>query len=296
MAGNACAPQRAPTHRLPFRAGKQVQVTQAYHGYLTHKDDRAFAVDFRCEPGTPVVATRPGRVWRVREDSDQGCSRPECLGASNYVVIDHGDGTYSEYHHLQQFGAVVAEGDAVCSGQVIGLCGNTGYTSGPHLHYAVTDAAERNIPTRVPTSRERPYGVLLPNKTYTSRNERETLCKSPGYSPLGRDAFAHRGIVLRRDVPRVLKDEERTMDLVGRYYGDHEKVAVHRKRTETGEWIDECAPTDDKGRFHITVEWPEDRFESGVYWFMVTGADDNCDSPSGWAWSYKIRIDGESEQ
>jgi hypothetical protein len=292
VAGNGCAPQKAPVHRLPFRDGKEVTVTQAYHGYLTHKQDRAFAVDFRCEPGTPVVATRPGRVWQVKEDSGRGCSRPECLGDSNFVVIDHGDGTYSEYHHLQRFGAVVDEGDSVCAGEVIGLCGNTGYTSGPHLHFAVTDAAERNVPSRMPTSKGRPFGVYVPNKTYVSRNERQTLCGGTSYSSLGRDAFAHRGIVLRKSVPRMLPDRDRVMELIGRYYGDQPKVSVHRKLTETGEWIDECAPTDEKGRFHITVEWPSERFESGMYWFMVTGADAECNSPSGWAWSYKVRLGG----
>lgn len=290
VAGNGCAPQRAPVHRLPFRAGKKVNVTQGYYGYLTHKEERAFAVDFRCEPGTPVVATRDGVVWQVKEDSGRGCNRPECIGDSNYVVIDHGDGTYSEYHHLQQFGATVEEGESVCQGQVIGLCGTTGYTSGPHLHFAVTDAAERNIPTRLPTSRSRPYGVFVPNKTYTSQNNRETLCGETNYSPLGRDAFAHRGIVLRRPIPRVVGGDGRQFQVVGRYHGDQKRVAIHRKPVDGGEWVDECVPIDEKGRFHVTVEWPESRFADGMYWFMVTGADEKCHSPSGWAWSYRMRL------
>jgi murein DD-endopeptidase MepM/ murein hydrolase activator NlpD len=53
----------------------------------------------------------------------------------NYVIIDHGNGEYSFLAHLKKGSMVVAVGDSLKSGQFIGLCGNSGNSSEPHLHY-----------------------------------------------------------------------------------------------------------------------------------------------------------------
>lgn len=285
----ACKAQRAPLHRIPFRAGVETEVLQAYHGYRTHKKDLAFSVDYSCSPGTPVVASRSGKVWAIRENSDEGCNDPSCIDEGNYVVVDHGDGTFSEYHHLQLFGALVEPGDQVCRGEIVGLCGNTGYTSGPHLHFAVTDVSRRTVPSRTsPRPRER-YPYPVPETTYTSRNDRDAPCPSTEYSRLPRDAFAHEGIILQKQLPMVVRRGRTESRIVGHYRGDNPKVALHRKHTESGEWIDECVPVDDDGRFAARVRWPKDRFDAGFHWLMLTGADEDCHSP-GWAWSYKLRV------
>ena len=53
----------------------------------------------------------------------------------NYVIIDHGYGLFTAYYHMQKL--FVEKGDRVKQGQVIGLCGHTGNTTGPHLHFEV---------------------------------------------------------------------------------------------------------------------------------------------------------------
>ncbi len=53
----------------------------------------------------------------------------------NYIIIDHGAGIFTAYYHLKTL--YVAEGDTVSQGQVIGLAGATGNTTGPHLHFEV---------------------------------------------------------------------------------------------------------------------------------------------------------------
>lgn len=283
-----CKTQRAPLHRLPFRAGFETKVMQAYHGFRTHKKDLAFSVDFRCDPGTPITASRDGIVWATREDSNRGCDDPSCVDDGNYVVIDHGDGTYSEYHHLQRFGALVKPGEQVCSGEVVGLCGNTGYTTGPHLHFGITDISHRTVPARLPREGGNDYPFPIPEKEYVSSNEPDAPCRETDYSSLPTDAFAHQGVTLDRRIPLVVDRGETETRLTGTYYGDHAQIAVHRKPVDGGEWIDECTETDEKGRFDATLQWPKDRLDKGLHWLIVTGADTECRSP-GWAWSYKVR-------
>ncbi len=76
--------------------------------------------------GDPVIATADGQVVTV--DIDIG-------GFGNYVIIKHKHGFYTRYAHLQSF--AVTTGQRVQQGQVIGRIGNTGLSTGPHLHYEV---------------------------------------------------------------------------------------------------------------------------------------------------------------
>jgi murein DD-endopeptidase MepM/ murein hydrolase activator NlpD len=76
--------------------------------------------------GDPVVATNYGVVVLARQMALRG----------NYVVIDHGGGVLSGYGHLSQF--AVAEGQHVEPGQVIGRVGNTGLSTGAHLHWEIS--------------------------------------------------------------------------------------------------------------------------------------------------------------
>ncbi|MBI1885564.1 MAG: M23 family metallopeptidase [Chloroflexi bacterium] len=81
--------------------------------------------DIAAEPGSPVVATAGGRVVLAAKLYLRGKS----------VVIDHGAGVFSGYHHLSKL--QVTEGDEVGQGQQIGLVGSSGLASGPHLHWEV---------------------------------------------------------------------------------------------------------------------------------------------------------------
>ena len=89
---------------------------------------------------------------RVEESHTIGCWRDGCGRYANYIVILHNDGTTGEYYHLKHDGALVDVGDSVARGQRIGLSGNTGHTTMPHLHFAVYRATEwgntQSIPVR----------------------------------------------------------------------------------------------------------------------------------------------------
>jgi murein DD-endopeptidase MepM/ murein hydrolase activator NlpD len=82
-------------------------------------------MDIVARPGTPVGASASGMVVKSGFESLLG----------NVVVVDHGSGYRSTYAHLAE--RIVAEGAFVTKGEPVGTVGNTGRTTGPHLHYEV---------------------------------------------------------------------------------------------------------------------------------------------------------------
>ena len=136
--GNPNARPRDVDYLLPLRQRTQ-RVDQGYGGRFSHTDPQnLYAVDFAAEVGTPVLAARDGLVMQVESDFDKaGLSLEKYGGRANFVRILHDDGTMGLYAHLQENGVLVRPGQRVRAGQQIGLSGNTGFTTGPHLHFAV---------------------------------------------------------------------------------------------------------------------------------------------------------------
>lgn len=83
--------------------------------------------------GTPVVAAWPGYVANVHYPYPGALTAPD----ANYVQLTHGNGIGTGYWHLQTI--TVAEGQFVAQGAIIGTCGSTGNSQGPHLHFEVYD-------------------------------------------------------------------------------------------------------------------------------------------------------------
>ena len=139
-------------YALPYGSGKSYRVLQGYNSRFSHTGLEAYAVDFDMPEGTPVHAARAGVVARVEESHSIGCWRDGCGRYANYIVVLHNDGTTGEYYHLQYMGALVEVGDSVSRGQKIGLSGNTGHSTMPHLHFAVYRATDwgntQSIPVR----------------------------------------------------------------------------------------------------------------------------------------------------
>jgi murein DD-endopeptidase MepM/ murein hydrolase activator NlpD len=121
-------------YSLPFQDHKKVFLIQGYESKIfSHKGERA--LDFKVKQGTKICAAREGVVIALREDSDKGGLKQENLSDGNYISIKHSDGSVAHYWHLQKDGVMVSVGDTVKTGQWIGLSGNTGYSSFPHLHF-----------------------------------------------------------------------------------------------------------------------------------------------------------------
>ncbi len=124
-------------YALPYASEAAYRVLQGYGSRFSHTGREEFSVDFAMREGTPVHAARSGVVARVEESHAIGCWEDECSKYANFIVILHPDGTTGEYYHLQKNGALVNVGDSVARGDQIGLSGNTGHTTMPHLHFGV---------------------------------------------------------------------------------------------------------------------------------------------------------------
>jgi murein DD-endopeptidase MepM/ murein hydrolase activator NlpD len=139
-------------YMLPYADGRSYRVLQGYGSRFSHRGLEQFAVDFKMNEGTPVHAARAGVIARIVESNNIGCWQDGCGKYANYIVVLHDDGTTGEYYHLQENGALVEVGDQVSAGQQLGLSGNTGHTTMPHLHFAVYRAASwgntQSIPIR----------------------------------------------------------------------------------------------------------------------------------------------------
>lgn len=137
---------------LPYADGTSYRVLQGFGSRFSHRGNEQYAIDFNMPVGTAVHAARGGIVARTVESHNKGCWEDGCGKFANFIVVLHDDGTTGEYYHLQQNGALVAPGDRVTAGQKIGLSGNTGHTTMPHLHFAVYRATSRARSQSVPFS------------------------------------------------------------------------------------------------------------------------------------------------
>jgi len=126
-------------YRLPYPNGADVFISQSFNGKITHYLDDAnrFAVDLAMPEGTDILAARGGVVMDLVRDFHRGGTDPKYLRRSNFVRVLHADGSMAIYSHLKPESVVVRKGQRVKKGQKLAQSGTTGYSSGPHLHFAV---------------------------------------------------------------------------------------------------------------------------------------------------------------
>jgi urea transporter len=140
-------------YQLPFYG--TWYVWQGEHGSKTHTGTQAYAYDFVVVDGNkktyralglslddyhcfglPILSPANGKIVAVVShinDNPPGILN-EAENWGNYVIIEHAQGEYTEISHFKQSSISAKVGDMVTAGQVLGLCGNSGYSSQPHLH------------------------------------------------------------------------------------------------------------------------------------------------------------------
>ena len=148
-------------YAMPFGPGRYV-VMQGPRGTFSHNEGTGSenAVDWTVPEGTIVCAAREGRVVGVRQDSNIGGADRSFRPFANYIIIKHADGTFAEYVHLQKDGAMVQRGDEVTVGQPIGLSGQTGFASKPHLHFDVFQAIDGKKKLSLPFRLKTDHGTF----------------------------------------------------------------------------------------------------------------------------------------
>ena len=122
----------------PFAPGQQFLIGQAFDGAFSHQHPQSrYAVDISLPLGTPVRAAREGVVMEFAADFLDGGLDPKYQERANAVRILHTDGTMAVYAHLQADSVRVRPGQPVERGAWLANSGNTGFSSGPHLHFVI---------------------------------------------------------------------------------------------------------------------------------------------------------------
>jgi murein DD-endopeptidase MepM/ murein hydrolase activator NlpD len=128
------------------------------------------SVDWGMPEGTPIVAARDGIVAEV-ESRYSLPGGQEMRDRANFVVIVNSDGSVTDYVHLRCGGVTVEPGQRVRAGEVIGYSGNTGWSTGPHLHFRVLRPVDgfrhESLPIRFHTA-EGGNKVLQKGETWTA--------------------------------------------------------------------------------------------------------------------------------
>lgn len=138
-------------YRIPFGGESPRVLSQGVGGRHSHQGSSKWSFDFAMPWGTPVIAARAGTVVEVVDDHVANGTAPRFYDKANRVTVMHADGTLAMYAHLRH-GAAVEPGDRVQTGDLLGLSGDTGYSTGPHLHFMVwkrqADLSRISVPIR----------------------------------------------------------------------------------------------------------------------------------------------------
>jgi len=180
-------------YQLPYASGTAFRVTQGYNGSFSHTGSNKYAIDWQMPEGTPVYAARGGTVIKVKDESDTGGSSIKYDPYNNYVLIRHDDGTLAHYCHLQKGGCRIRPGQVVEAGDFLARSGNTGFSSGPHLHFCVfktKNGREReSIPVKFKTAGEKAITLR------TGRNYKASVIESASARPAASDSSHQGGVV-----------------------------------------------------------------------------------------------------
>ncbi|MGB5571821.1 MAG: M23 family metallopeptidase [Thermoanaerobaculia bacterium] len=131
---------------LPYPVGDSYAVVQGNCNAPGHApgSSNQYAYDFGMRSGSAVVAAGGGVVYALEEGESNDKAVKGSWSTGNYVTIQHPNGFYSGYAHLDQWGVLVEVGDFVTQGQLIARSGNSG-TYNPHLHFQVGAPSVKSV-------------------------------------------------------------------------------------------------------------------------------------------------------
>ncbi len=133
---------------LPYKEGEEYLLVQGNCSRYSHYGVNRYAYDFGLPMKTEIIAARSGKVVTtdmVHSDNTYSYKRrykKTGKARGNSILILHDDGSVAVYYHLMHDSALVEPGDIVNQGDVIALSGNSGFTTGAHLHFEVHRSME----------------------------------------------------------------------------------------------------------------------------------------------------------
>ena len=149
FAPSGARPDPSVRYRLPFELDVPRYLAQGVDGKHGHDGWQRFAFDFAMPTGTRVLAARDGIVVRVIDGFKDGGLDPRFADHANLVFVLHDDGTFAGYLHLRA-GIPVKRGQRVKQGDPIAWSDHTGFSAGPHLHFAVHRRNESGAVETIP--------------------------------------------------------------------------------------------------------------------------------------------------
>lgn len=122
----------------PYSKNKRFLISQGFNGQFSHTQrGNRYAIDIAMPIGEKILAVSKGIVADARDDFSIGGAADYFLDKANHVTIMHDDGSYAIYAHILHGSLSVSLGQRVEAGQVLARIGNTGYSTGPHLHFVM---------------------------------------------------------------------------------------------------------------------------------------------------------------
>jgi len=153
--GDPSGASMAYRYPLPWRGGP-FRVSQGANGQYSHYGPKnRYAMDIAMPEGTQIIAARGGVVVKAENGQTGRGNDP----SGNFVRVLHDDGTMGVYLHLKKGSVSVREGQRVSVGTALALSGNTGNSSGPHLHFVVQRNTGLGL-VSIPYQFNRPVGAL----------------------------------------------------------------------------------------------------------------------------------------
>jgi len=132
-----------PFTKRPIKIGQGFN-KGSHKDWHEDKEDMSYSIDFLLPEGTDIIASREGKVTKIKDKGKNNYSGKDLLKGEeaykndmNEIEIKHNDETYASYAHLKHKGSFVKIGNKVKQGQKIGLSGNTGWSSTPHLDFSI---------------------------------------------------------------------------------------------------------------------------------------------------------------
>jgi murein DD-endopeptidase MepM/ murein hydrolase activator NlpD len=133
----------------PFSQNKKFIVSQAFMGTKTHNNPvNYYAVDLVMPLGEAVCAARSGKVVDLHDSSRTPDEADEADETADFVRIMEESGRINDYQHLLPGSINISIGQHINVRECFAKVGNTGISTGPHLHFAVLNSSLQSVPFR----------------------------------------------------------------------------------------------------------------------------------------------------